>query len=105
MGDMSFAPTLEMSNLFTKFGSLLFYLFAAMACARSSVVQLDMGLESDQSWIRIQTWIELGFKCDSIVQWVARWILCFFVLGRPGSRMDPVRGGLLDGAVPIEPRI
>ncbi len=94
-----------MSELIIQVNGFVFFvlLLAAMACARTSVVQLDLGLDLDQFWIRIWTWIKLGFGSDPIVQWIACWIQSYFVLDRPGFRRDPVRVGLLDGAVPKEP--
>ncbi len=49
MGDMSSAPTLEMSELIIKFNRfpLVFFSFGAMACARISVVELGLDLDLD----------------------------------------------------------
>ncbi len=103
MGDMSSALTLEMFDLIVKLMLLVhlcFFFFAAIACAITSKSHAefgfgsmsDMDLNLDQAWI----WIGFNYTADSPLNSQ----LC--VSDRPGSRRDPVRGGLLDGAVPIE---
>ncbi len=62
--------------------------------------QLWFNLVSDQIWSWIQAWINLGFKLGWI-QVDQHWIQTGvnFAVDRP------VRGALLGGALPIEPRI